>query len=293
MKIATTYGGVPKNMAIEKIIESLAVAGFDGIDFDDIAYESEVWQSSYKEYAKHLKNVAESFGISFTQSHAPISGALLKKLDWNKELASDRICRSIEFSALLGVPNIIVHPIQRPEHATEPERVFEENINFLSKLAACAKNNGVKIAVENMIMSDLNGIYNRAGVCADPIEFKKYIDALGKDGATGCLDFGHSAVAGREPQHMLRAMGNEYITCTHIHDNDFVHDWHQLPGLFKTDWEATCRAMAEIDYGGDFTLECVCFYNKLSEDMIPEAFKYMYATAKNMVDKIEKYKTIV
>lgn len=290
MRIATTYNGVPKNMTIEKTIELLADAGFDGIDFDDTPYESEVWQSSYKEYAKHLKNVAESFGISFTQSHAPISGALLSRLDWNKELAADRICRSIEFSALLGVPNIIVHPIQRPEHATEPERLFEENINFLSKLAACAKDNGVKIAVENMIMADLNGTYSRAGVCADPIEFKKYIDALGNDAATGCLDFGHSAIAGREPQHMLRAMGSEYITCTHIHDNDFVRDCHQLPGILKMNWEEICKSIAEIDYSGDFTLECIYFYNKLSEDMIPNAFKYMYSTAKSMVDRIEKYK---
>lgn len=290
MKIATTFGGVPKNIKIEKIIELLADAGFDGIDFDDTPYESEVWQSSYKDYAKHLKNVAESFGICFTQSHAPISGELLSKLDWNKELASDRICRSIEFSALLGVPNIIVHPIQRPEHTIEPERVFEENMSFLSKLAACAKNNGVKIAVENMIMPALSHTYQHAGVCAAPIEFKKYIDALGKDAATGCLDFGHSAIAGREPQHMLRAMGSEYITCTHIHDNDFVRDWHQLPGIMNMEWDEICRAMAEIDYSGDFTLECIYFYSKLSEDMLPNAFKYMYATAKAMVDKIDKYK---
>ena len=290
MRIATTYHGVPENMTIEKTIELLAQAGFDGIDFDDIPYESEVSHSSYKEYAKHLKNVARSFGISFTQSHAPITTALLKSVDWNKELAVDRLCRSIEFSALLGAPNIIVHPIQHPEHATEPERVFEENISFLSKLAVCAKDNGVKIAVENMVMADLNGIYSRAGVCADPIEVKKYIDALGKEAVTGCLDFGHSAIAGREPQHMLRAMGSEYITCTHIHDNDFVRDCHQLPGILKMNWEEICRSMAEIDYSGDFTLECICFYNKLSEDMIPMAFKYMYATAKSMVDKIQKYR---
>ena len=48
--------------------------------------------------------------------------------------------------------------------------------------------------------------------------------------------------------------------------------------------------MAEINYNGDFTLECICFYNELSQDMIPIAFKYMYLTAKAMIDKIEKYK---
>lgn len=90
---------------------------------------------------------------------------------------------------------------------------------------------------------------------------------------------------------MLRAMGSEYIICTHIHDNDLVRDWHQLPGTMKLKWDEICRAMADIDYRRDFTLECICFYSKFNADLLPEAFKFMYNTAKSLVTEIDRYRT--
>jgi hypothetical protein len=55
MKIVTTYNGIHERFPIEKNIEMLATAGFDGIDFDDIAIESEVSSSSYRTTQNTLK----------------------------------------------------------------------------------------------------------------------------------------------------------------------------------------------------------------------------------------------
>lgn len=293
MKIVTTYNGIHERFPIEKNIEMLATAGFDGIDFDDIAIESKVYTDSYKEYAKHLKNVAEACGISFFQSHAPISGELVSTFNNNMQLVTDRMCRSIEFSALLGADNVVIHPIQDPKFATEPERVFERNMSYFGKLVPCAEEFGIKIAIENMVMAAPDGSHKRDGVCAAPEEFKRYIDSLNSKFVTGCLDFGHSALAGRAPQDMLRAMGADYITSTHIHDNDFIHDSHQLPCTMKMNWDEICKAMADIGYMGNFTLEAILFFNNFSDDLIPEALKFMYKVSKNLVDKIEMYKTQV
>lgn len=286
MKIVTTNHGLHTRFSIEKNIEMIAHAGFDGIDFTDIPIETQVWDNSYKDYAKHLCNVAESFGISFTQTHAPVIGSCLSHFDGNLMSVVDRICRSIEFSSLLGAEHVVVHPIQDPKYATQREKVFENNMNFFSKLVPWAENYGIKLAIENMVMPSLDNRYKRDGVCADPDEFKRYIDSLNSKFVTGCLDFGHSAIAGREPQDMLRAMGADYITSTHIHDNDFVNDSHQLPCTMKMNWEEICKTMAEIGYRGDFTLEAVCFVNGFSDDFILEALKFMYKTAKYLVDKI-------
>ena len=292
MKIVTTNHWLNRRFSVEKSIEMIAKAGFDGVDFDDIPVETEVWQSSYKDYAKHLRNVAESFGVEIRQTHAPITGSVLAHYNGDLQFAIDRICRSIEFSHIIGSKNVVVHPIQDPKFATEPERVFEKNMNFFSKLAVCAENYDVKIAIENMVMADLDGIHKRDGVCADPVEFKRYIDSVGSKHVTGCLDFGHSALSGREPQDMLRAMGPDYITTTHIHDNDFVSDSHQLPCTMKMNWDEICKAMADIEYSGDFTLEAVCYLIKYDDNFVPEALSFMYKTAKYLVDKIEAYRTI-
>ena len=290
MRIVTTTCGLGDKFSIEKIIEMIAKAGFDAIDYDDTPVETVVWQDSYKEYAKHLKKVAESFGTSFSQTHAPIVSGMLRRYDGNLDFAVERIKRSIEFSALLGAENVVVHPIQDDKFATRADYIFEKNMNFFGKFVPVAEEYGINIAIENMVMVGADGIHKRDGVCADPAEFKKYIDSLGSKNVTGCLDFGHTALAGREPQDMLRAMGSKYITSTHIHDNDFIADSHQLPCTLKMNWDEICKAMAETGYNGDFTLEAVLFYNKFFEDTVPAALEFMYKVAQSLVKRIEEYR---
>lgn len=292
MKIVTTNGGLDSRFGVDKSIELIADAGFDGVDFNDIPVDTGVWGDSYKEYAMHLKNVAASSGIEFTQTHAPITGSALNYYEGDIQKVTDRVCRSIEFASLLGAENVVVHPIQDPKFATKSEEVFEKNISYFSKLVKCAENYNVKVAIENMVMVTLDGLNKRDGVCADPIEFKRYIDTLNSNNVTCCLDYGHSALSGREPQDMLRAMGGNYITSTHIHDNDFVHDSHQLPCTMKMDWDEICKAMAEIDFKGDFTLEAVCFPARFDDELIPDVLKIMYKTAKHLVEKVERYKRL-
>lgn len=290
MRIVTTTCGLGGKFPIEKIVEMIASAGFDAIDYDDSPVETIVWQDSYKEYAKHLKSVAQSFGVGFTQTHAPIVSGMLKRYDGNLDFCIERIKRSIEFSALLGAENVVVHPIQDEKFATRSEEIFEKNMNFFSEFVPVAESCGINIAIENMVMVGPDGVHKRDGVCADPAEFKKHIDSLGSKNVTGCLDFGHSALAGREPQDMLRAMGSKYITSLHIHDNDFIADSHQLPCTLKMNWDEICRAMADIGYSGDFTLEAILFYNNFFEDVVPDALKFMYKVAKSLVNRIESYK---
>lgn len=290
MKIVTTNYGLHHRFSIEKTIEMMSDAGFDGIDFNDTAVMNEVWEDSYREYAKHLCNIADDFGIRFCQTHAPITSSMLRNYNGDLQFVVDRIRRSIEFASLIGADNVVVHPIQRPKFATEQERVFEENMSFFRQLVPCAEDFGVKIAIENMVMPTLDGKRMRDGVCADPKEFKQYIDTLDSEYVTGCLDFGHSALAGRMPQDMLCAMGSKYITSLHIHDNDLVHDSHQLPCTMKMNWDEICRAMADIGYKGNFTLEAVCYFNNYDDEFIPEALRFMYKTAEFLVNKIKKYK---
>lgn len=290
MRIVTTNCDIHKRFSVEESIRMIAKAGFEGVDFDDIPIDSPTWESSYKVYAKKICNVADDSGIKITQTHAPITGSALSHFEGDLNKVVDRIKRSIEFSSLLGAEHVVVHPIQDPKFATESERVFEKNISYFAKLADCAKDFNIKLAIENMVMRTPDGSHMRDGVCADPAEFKRYIDTLNSDYVTGCLDFGHSNMAGREPQDMLRAMGSKYITSTHIHDNDFIHDSHQLPCTMKMNWDEICRAMAEINYQGDFTLEAVCYFNNFDNELVQPGLDFMYKVAKHLVDKIESYK---
>ena len=128
------------------------------------------------------------------------------------------------------------------------------------------------------------------GVCAHPLEFIQYIDALESEYVTGCMDTGHCAATGREPQDVLRILGGNRITCMHIHDNDYKSDMHYLPYTVNLDWEEICKALADIDYKGHFTMEASNFMSKFPIELIPTALKFEYDVAKYMVDKISEYK---
>ena len=74
MKIVTTSGVFPKETDTFEIITKLANLGFDGIDFA-FDYCSAVKDSpfngdNYLEWAKMLREKANSLGVSFLASHA-------------------------------------------------------------------------------------------------------------------------------------------------------------------------------------------------------------------------------
>ena len=197
MKIVTTNIGLDSRFGVEKSIELVANAGFDAVDFNDISIDTPVWDDFYKDYAKKLKNIASDCGIEIVQTHAPITGSALNHYNGDINKVIDRISRSIEFASLLGASHVVVHPIQDPKFATKNEEIFERNMDYFSKLVKFAETFGVNLAIENMVMVSLDSGIKRDGVCADPIEFKRYIDTLNSKNVTGCLDYGHSALSGR------------------------------------------------------------------------------------------------
>ncbi len=286
MKIARDTAYLEKTFGIEKAIDIIADAGFDGMDYTDSAPNSNV--DNYKELAEKIRTKAESRGLAIYQTHAPTPRRFLEigGMDYVKELT----VRSLEFSSLLGAEAVIVHPIQDPAHKLGDESVYERNMDYFTHLLPYCEKFNIKIAIENMCKTDPKSKVVHDGVCAHPLEFSKYIDDLNSKYATACLDTGHCAATGREPYDLLRIMGGNRITCLHIHDNDFKSDMHYLPFTVSHNWDEFCKALAEIDYKGHFTLESCNFIVKFPVEFIPTALKFEYDVAKYMVNKIEEYK---
>lgn len=287
MKIVTTTDWLEQNFGIEKTIEMIAEAEFDGLDYCDININVDLSKDEYIRKAKLIRQKAESCGIKIYQTHAPITTALLKKGDMN--FCQSQIIRSLEFAGILGAEAAVVHPFQHPSYSVDSEYVYQKNMELFASIIPYCKETGVKIAIENMVMADVKAAFKRDGVCANPVEFKRYIDSINSDYVTGCLDLGHCAISGRLPQDMLRVMGSKYITCLHIHDNDYIHDCHALPCTMSLDWDEICRAIADIGYSGHFTLEAICFLPKYGLDFIPVALKFMYDTSDYLIKKIKTY----
>jgi sugar phosphate isomerase/epimerase len=105
-----------------------------------------------------------------------------------------------------------------------------------------------------------------------------------------CLDVGHSSIAGREAQDCIRVLGKR-LGALHIHDNDYLDDTHTLPGLSEMNWEEITRALADIGYEGDFTLETDHFFDSLCTVEETECgLKLAALIGRKMINKIESCK---
>lgn len=270
----------------EKGIEILAKAGFPAIDITIQGDLSYILADDWRETALRYKEIADSYGVVFNQAHAPFGGGYD---NYTKNLVPI-LPRVFEFVSVLGVKQVVVHPLQRGRYYGHEQELFEMNMEFYKSLAPHAKKHGVKICIENMWQNHPVTGHICDDVCADPHELVKYYDTLNDPEAfTICLDLGHVALCGREPEDAIRIIGHDRLGAIHVHDVDYVHDMHTLPGMGKLNWDAICHALADIKYKGEFTLEADIFMARYDAELRPAASKFMAEVAKHLTNKIEAY----
>lgn len=287
MLFANYTGNLSQRVGVEKAVNMLADAGFPAVD---ITMQDEKidppFCSDWKEMARRLKSIANERGITFIQGHAPVG-----KWDHYINDIIPMLPDVFEFAGILGIPNLVVHPIMRGYYYDDKVRMFEENIDFYKSIAPLAKKNGVKIALENMWQR--HRISNHIGDCvgADPNELVALYETLNDSEAfTICLDIGHVALCGREPWDAIKVIGGERLGCIHAHDVDYIEDLHVLPGLGKIDWDRVCLALAEVGYKGSFTLEAGRTYKNFEDAQLPTVLKFMAETTRYLADKIDSYR---
>ena len=149
---------------------------------------------------------------------------------------------------------------------------------------------GVKIACENMWCGDGKRKIKRGSIFSNPHEHARFVDEMNSEFFVACLDLGHTSLDGREPQDSIRVLGNR-LGALHVHDNDYLDDMHTLPGLSEMNWEEITKALAEVNYQGDFTLETNHFFDSFeTEEEINLGLKLSEVIGRKMIAKIEKHR---
>lgn len=249
----------------EKAIEIIAKAGFDAVDYCmlDLDKEDYVLNSdSYKAHALKLVEVAKRNNVYFNQGHAvgyiphENHDIVIKKL-------IEKNSRAIEISGIMGIRTLVIHPVTFGNYIGREEYVFEKNMQYFKGLLPYAEEHGVKLACENMWCSDKRKKVTTGGVCGNPFEHARYIDEINHPLLVACIDVGHCSLSGREASDCIRVLGDR-LGALHIHDNDYLDDMHTLPGLSEMNFGEIMKALKDIDYKGDFTLETDHFFDSLN-----------------------------
>ena len=315
MKISTSTFTVLDAPGIgdEAGIRLLAEAGFDALDFSFFYWDQDPrFQMSDEEhtaYYRHLKNIADDCGLEIFQAHSPMPDYHYTGDEGDDNLYIRLQTRAIKAAALLGARYIVVHPVvpagdlrpldavpaeeggrlgssTRPlddPYASQRAAAQEINYKYYSRLKPYCEEYGIRIAIENLFNYDTKAEKIVPTVCSTAWEMKSYVDMMGRDCFTNCLDLGHALVTGRRPQDMIRELG-DYIGCLHVHDNDGVHDLHQAPRTGIADWAEIMQAIRKIPYKGTFNMEADMFYYGYGQRLYKEAGHFLYCIGKDLVE---------
>ena len=282
--ISTEIEGVAVKVGEEKAVELVAKAGFDAFDLSLMANmikydwstgtaripDHPFTSSNYLKLAKSIKKVAEDNGIYCNQSHAPfpIYDSLVK----------DQIKRALEISAEVGSKICVIHP----NNYKSPQ----ENAELYAEFLPYAKELGIKIATENMFNWDNNGKFALEAACSMPQNFLDHVKAVNDDYLVACLDIGHAEIFGDKTNavEMIKTLG-KHLQALHIHDNDKRFDRHNLPYLGKIEYSPIIKALKEIDYKGEFTLEATEFLKQHSDPVV--ALDMAQAAARKIADEFD------
>lgn len=276
----------------EKAIELIAQAGFDAVDFcmcDLKNDDSVLLGSNFKGYVEMLCEAAKRNNVFFNQGHA-LGSIYHQDKAVARRLLIERNIRALEIAGIMGMKYLVIHPVEAGNYVGNEQYVFEENMKYFNALLPYAYKYGVRLACENMWCADKKKGVRIGSVCSNPYEHAYYVDSIADDMLVACLDVGHSSIAGREAQDCIRVLGKR-LGALHIHDNDYLDDMHTLPGLSEMNWEEITKALAEIKYKGDFTLETDHFFDSLcTVEETQCGLRLAELVGRKMIRKIEGYK---
>ncbi len=282
MKISTEIDSIALVIGEEKAVEKVAQVGFDAWDFSMFQMcekkncvlaptEHPLAQSNYLQFARTLKQIGLDNGIHCNQGHAPFPSSPESEY---------YLKRAIECLAEAEGEILIIHPMNNGTP--------QENAEMYNALLPFAKEHNVKIATENMWNWSKLFRHSTFAACATPQSFNEHLDAVNDDYFVACLDIGHAEMKGSKTNAalMIKALGSR-LKALHIHDNDKLHDSHNMPFTMNIDFVPIVKALKEIGYDGYFTLEASYYLEKLPKDQFEMGVKNLYNSAKRLADMFE------
>ena len=289
MKLSMHTDKLERRFGAIASVKMIAAAGFEAIDYSMYYSDLAVFGRGGRVLASELKRIAEGYGLTFNQAHAPFSDfSIVEGSEAKNRKIYDSMCESIAIAARLGAPTVIIHPALICPRLPKEERLMM-NVELFSKLSSVADSYGIGISIENVYARHPDKDEKIVkGVCSDAEELIRYADELSRFGIDVCFDSGHAGLVGEVAAGMVKALGPR-IKRLHLHDNDFNTDSHTLPYLASVNFSSLTKALGRIGYSGDVTLESDGFIKNIPDDLVPAALAFSRSVAAHIRNEIIKF----
>jgi len=244
-----------------EMLELIKAAGFEG-------YFTHPYIACEVDKMRKVKEHGDSLGLYCETSHSVMAGCMTI---WEDGSDGDQYIETlkgnIDNCVALDIPILVVHI--KPDPKGSP--CFERGIERLKKLVAYAAEKNIKIAFENINNEEY---------------LVKTLDVFKEPHVGFCLDVGHES-CNTPGTEFLPQIGDR-LFCTHIHDNDLIHDEHKIPFDSYIDFERICRQLKDCGYTGCLTVE-VKYSEYYKERFSKEEFvERAFNAAKKLKSMIEQ-----
>ncbi len=284
MKLSVELYTLAQRFGDFKAIEMAKEAGFDAIDYS-YYYDKEceeILGDGYREYAEKLRKHLDEVGIVCNQAHAPFS----LKYDMENNISEEKylwMTHALESASILGAKNIVVHSITVPDGVD-----FEKyNIEYYKSFIPYCEKFGIHVAVENLFYRDIKR-KRLIGKLGSPAELNSIVEKINSPWIVACVDIGHAALTGYEPEDFIKKMNPSVLKTLHVQDNDYLDDRHILPYTGELNWEAIMESLKKAEYDGDLTFEIIKFLDKFPDDLLPKAMNFAASVGKHLVSIYNK-----
>ena len=284
-------------------------AGFDCCDFSLNSYlkNTSIYKSELNDFFDRTVPELLSFfelhkfsalkaGITINQMHMPYPNFIPGASDSiNKYLSETVAPKSMEICAFFRCPHIVVHGLKLKRFLGSEDEEWSETEKFLDTVAPYAKEHGIVICIENLYESVGGHIVE--GPCCDARKAVHRIDSFndryGSEVLGFCYDTGHANLLGLNHYDFITTLGKR-LKVLHIHDNDGVHDLHQIPFAFTrtrentscTDWESFIEGLKESQFNGVLSFETAPVLKSFPLEMKENVLEFIAQIGKYFERKI-------
>ena len=220
----------------EAYLRRIAEAGFSHVHWghhwgDDFLYSG----SEIREIGKWLADCGlELDGVHASSGREKLWGSVREY----ERLAGVELVRNrIEMASELSCSVIVMHLPREIANADEDAAAWRQLHRSLEELEPCARERGVRIAVENGVFSAV----------------ERVLGSYPPDYVGLCYDAGHGNMSG-DGLDRLDVLKDRLIAA-HLHDNDGTEDQHIPPFTGTVDWERLAPIIAKSSYAGPVSLE--------------------------------------
>ena len=253
MKLGTESLMIQRKFGIIEALKLIKQAGYDCVDLTYCLDEDNtpLLNGDYIAYAEKIRDYLKEIDLECYQSHAPF------RLGFNEEFSMDvlhyqEIVKSLQSAGIVGAKYIVVHPLV--------ENVFSWD----------RKRKGFK------------------GEFGSPEELTQIIKSLNSPCFVACIDVGHAAIVGHEPEDFIAKMGKGIVKTVHIQDGDYQDDRHVLPTSGYFNWDNIIKALKDIEFDGVFNMEIHKFFQNVPHELIPTALSYTEKVGRYLAAKFNK-----